>query len=609
MKKSILTRLIGGSVLLVVTVALLAVCVAGEARLARAVTDDSHRLARVLENLHLITLRASMLTSEASPALVRSHAAQMAAAGAELLRLTSERTRWVGDGLIYPPDLRETVTTGIARMGVPWQADLSRFLAAAERSLQAPEARDQFLAGIPGFIATGENAVAQVAAVQARLDEARRSLSTSVLALFALFLGVCTLSALAYSLWTLFVLRRDVGTLITFSRRLSDGDVTVFPVVKRSDEIGELAEQFRRMGSLQALVMNLRAAAERLGGEYGKVAERVMLAAGGVKNQARAAEAASRAFAGIAESVRSVEVTAAAGRDASRQGGDAVQASLDRITKGMDATRALEERTVRIEDAVSVIGDVADQTELLSLNAAIEAARAGEAGRGFTVVAQQVRKLADRSARSAVEIGDLVRAVLDGVRKIAADSKESLETGRALQKELERVTAATGSITDLAHSAALGVGKAESSLGAMMGAASDSSRKVDELAASSRSLHEIVGEIGRALERFSTGNQEPESGAAELRSAALPPEPQALPLSLGITPVNGEEPLQLTQDEGAWTEGRKDGEVRDAAGQEEAAQQGAEQQVGGQEAAGQEVAGQEVAGQEVVEELESAEDE
>ncbi len=160
----------------------------------------------------------------------------------------------------------------------------------------------------------------------------------------------------------------------------------------------------------------------------------------------------------------------------------------------MEATRSLEERTARIEDAVSVIGDVADQTELLSLNAAIEAARAGEAGRGFTVVAQQVRKLADRSARSASEIGDLVQAVLDGVRRIAVDSKESLETGRVLKKELEKVSSATGTMTDLAHSAADGVGRAESSLGAMLGVAIDTSRKVDDLAASSRSMREIIGE-------------------------------------------------------------------------------------------------------------------
>ena len=299
------------------------------------------------------------------------------------------------------------------------------------------------------------------------------------------------------------------------------------------------------MSSLQALVAALKVSGERLASEFAKVADRISRTVASAKNQVKAVEEANRGFAGIAESVRRVEETAALGRDAAVQGSSAVRVSLEKITSGMEATRALEERTARIEEAVSVIGDVADQTELLSLNAAIEAARAGDTGRGFTVVAQQVRKLADRSARSASEIADLVQAVLDGVRQIAVDSKESLATGRVLGKELEKVSAATGSITDLAHSAADGVGRAESSLGAIVGSAADTSRKVDELAASSRSIRAIVGDIERALEQFARDTRSAGPGSPESRAAALPPASQGLPLSLGITPVSPEEEQAL----------------------------------------------------------------
>ena len=103
----------------------------------------------------------------------------------------------------------------------------------------------------------------------------------------------------------------------------------------------------------------------------------------------------------------------------------------------------------------------------------------GRPGRGFTVVAQQVRKLADRSARAASEIADLVQAVLDAVRRIAADAKESFEVSAALKSILERISATIQSITDLAQAATEGVGQADSSLGGMVGSSSDTSGLVD----------------------------------------------------------------------------------------------------------------------------------
>jgi methyl-accepting chemotaxis protein len=548
MKKSILTRLIGGYLLLLVTIALLAVCFVAGVRIDRAVADDARRLTAILERVQFITLRASLISSDATLDLLLRHSSQVRNADVELLRLAAERPSTVEGTMIYPPGLRETLSGVLALLRSTWQVELQHLLEAAENAFESADARERFVAQAPSLIADGENAAVQLSTAVDGIYEARRSLTRSVLALFALFLGIGTLSALAYSLWTLFVLRHDVRSLITFSRRVSEGDFSGVPEVMRSDEIGELAAQLRRMSSLQPVVSALRTSGERLAAEYAKIADRIARTVSSVKNQLRAVEEASRGFSGIAESVRRVEQTASAGREAARQGSTAVQASLDKITSGMAATRALEERTARIEEAVSVIGDVADQTELLSLNAAIEAARAGDTGRGFTVVAQQVRKLADRSARSASEIADLVQAVLDGVRQIAVDSKESLETGRVLHKELANVTAATGSITDLAHSAAEGVGRAESSLGAMLGVASDTSRKVEELAASSRSMSAIVGEIDRTLDQLGRERGGSEPGGSEQRVSALPPEARPLPLSLGITPVSPQEEAELLED-------------------------------------------------------------
>ena len=541
MKKSILARLIGAALFLAAAVVLLGVSFVTGTRVERTIGDDARRLAAIQDKVAIITLRASMLLLDLPSGAARGDLRQMEDANTVLLRVLAERPSTVDGGMVYSPDLRSALAVALSTVGSTWQGSLQSFVDSANRALDSPDAQERLAALVPRFVAEGEAAGAQMTAVMNGVSDARQGPAGSALAVFDLLLWGGALGALAWSLWTLFPLRRDIRGLITAGSRISGGDIPGLPEASRPDEIGELVDLLRRMSTLQGLVMSLRASGEILAAEYAKVATRITRTVTSVRSQAKAVEEASRGIAGLAQSVRRVEETASAGRDAARHGTTAVETSLGNITRGMEATRALEERTARIEEAVSVIGDVADQTELLSLNAAIEAARAGDSGRGFTVVAQQVRKLADRSARSASEIADLVQSVLDGVRQIAFDSKESLETGRTLRKELERVTTVTSSISDLARSAADGMSKAESTLGAMAGVAADASRRVEELTASSRSMQAIVGEIDKALEQFELAK----AGVAA-RASALPaelrvagPQQQALPLSLAIVPGYG----------------------------------------------------------------------
>jgi hypothetical protein len=143
-----------------------------------------------------------------------------------------------------------------------------------------------------------------------------------------------------------------------------------------------------------------------------------------------------------------------------------------------------------------------------------------------------VRKLADRSARAASEIADLVQTVLLFVRKVAVDARDSLEMSQTVKQTLEKVDAGIQSIAGLSKTASEGVGQAEASMGTMLGLATDTSRKVDELAESSSNLHEIIVQVDRVIGRFSSQDQS--SGP----DAQFPGGDQSvLPLSLGITPV------------------------------------------------------------------------
>lgn len=129
-----------------------------------------------------------------------------------------------------------------------------------------------------------------------------------------------------------------------------------------------------------------------------------------------------------------------------------IQSFNDSMKSSVDRIEGLKEKSARINDVVTAIREIADQTNLLSLNASIEAARAGESGRGFAVVAQEIRKLAESSTRSAMEIKQTITEIVSLIQEtttyLVSTEQEILAGGKIIKELLDYI----GEISVSAHS-------------------------------------------------------------------------------------------------------------------------------------------------------------
>ncbi|MET0256454.1 MAG: methyl-accepting chemotaxis protein [Luteibacter sp.] len=296
------------------------------------------------------------------------------------------------------------------------------------------------------------------AATSQRLDqESSEAFRTSLVLLGAVVLGALLVGAVV----TLLLARsitRPIGRAVAVAEAVAEGDLSTHIDARGRDETAQLLAALARMNSqLRHVVATIRQGAEEISQSTGEIAEGNLDLSSRTSEQAAALEETASS---MQEFTASVNGNAANAREARGIAERSLLGARDSETAMRDAVGAMDRIagvSTRIAEITATIDRIASQTHILALNAAVEAARAGEAGRGFHIVAAEVRVLAAHSKQAANEIRVLVdesaETIADGSRLIGHAGQSMAE----LSGGVERMTHSVRSIATVSDAQASGI--------------------------------------------------------------------------------------------------------------------------------------------------------